>query len=543
MSERALTGWRRLSFDAKVVGAVAIANWVLLFGKHYSVQATSDAPLWQLFPGIWAAVFLAGCGLLAFAYPVRDLLPGAAFGRRGRVLHLAAIVATFVVLPTIASIVLRETGKPYTYVHDGAIMVEEAARKLLGGANPYVADYLDTPLFYWPMINNPALYHFTYYPLLFLVTAPFVFVFDRIGLFWDQRYLYLPAYLIALALVPLLVPAAATAKTPIPDPSGAVPSDPDRSLRISDGRPTFERRLALVSLVALDPQLFPFVAEGRNDFFVLVFLFAGIVLLQRERRTVGLLAIAVASAVKLHAALLLPFVLAYLVATRRPRSLREAWDAAWYPAWPAAALLAAVFVPFLLNDFSAFYDDVVAYNAGGAAWSYPISGMGFSAILLAGGVIEFPQQEFPFAAFQLAAAVPLAAWSLRALWRRPSIARMLGGYALTLLAFLFFARYFHGNYLGHILAVAAPILFLVERPWPGWRRRTAVEVEGAVPPTMPAPAVSPIAGPLAAVTPIAAPLVAVRPIAALTVPLGPVAVVVESAEEMEEAASAGAGAE
>lgn len=458
LSEGVLGLWRRLSFDAKVVSAVAIANWVLLFGKHYSVQATSDAPLWQLFPGIWAAVFLVACGALAFAYPVRDLAQGAAFGRRGRMLHLAAIVVTFVVLPTIASIVLRETGKPYTYVHDGAILVEEAARKLLGGANPYVADYLDTPLFYWPMINNPALYHFTYFPLLFLVTAPFVWVFDRLGLFWDQRYLYLPAYLLALALLPLLVPAATTAKA------------------------TFERRLALVSLVALDPQLFPFVAEGRNDSFILVFVFAGVALLQRERRTLGLLAIAVASAVKLHAGLLLPFALVYLVATRRPRSLREALDAAVRPAWPAAALLAAVFVPFVLNDFAAFYDDVVSYNAGGAAWSYPISGMGFSAILLAGGIIEFPQQEFPFAAFQLAAAAPLAAWSLRALWARPSIAMMLGGYALTLLAFLFFARYFHGNYLGYIAAVAAPVLFLVEQPRPGWRRT----VVGG-PTTMPPP--------------------------------------------------------
>src|SRR6202158_6578048 len=43
---------------------------------------------------------------------------------------------------------------------------------------------------------------------------------------------------------------------------------------------------------------------------------------------------------------------------------------------------------------------------------------------------------------------------------RPTLATLLTGYALTLLAFLFFGRYFQGNYLGYILAVATPVLFL-----------------------------------------------------------------------------------
>src|SRR5205814_141946 len=241
-------------------------------------------------------------------------------------LHLAAIIATFVIIPTLASIVLRETGKPYTYIHDGALMVEEASRKLLAGMNPYVADYLDTPMFFWPMINNPALYHLTYFPFMFLVSAPFVWFFDHFGFIWDQRYLYLPAYVGTLALVPFLV-------------RGAAP------------------RLAMTAAIALNPQLFPFVVEGRNDFFVLLFLL------------------------------------------------------------------------------------------GGAAWTYPISGMGFSAILLGLGLIPYRQADFPFAAIEIAIATPIAAWWFIRLWQRPTIATLLAGYALTLLAFLFFGRYFQGNYL------------------------------------------------------------------------------------------------
>lgn len=437
-----LGAWRDLSLDAKVVGALGVANAALLVANHTTVQATADAPLWRLFPGPAGPLWLALCVALAAAYPYRDRRHGLGFGARGRWLHLAGIIVLFAVVPAVASIVLRETGRPFTYVHDGAIMVEEAARKLLAGHNPYVTDYLDTPLYYWPMVNNPALYHLTYFPFLFLVTTPFVWLFDRIGLFWDQRYLYLPAYLATLAILPALVP-----RTP--------------------------GRLALVALVGLNPQLFPFVVEGRNDFFVLVFLFGGLVLLQRDRRALGALAIAVAGAVKLHALFLLPFLVVYFVAhpapgRSRPRDLRGVWSALWRPLAPAAAFLAVTFLPFLAWDFAAFYDDVVRYNAGGAAWSYPISGMGFSALLLALGVIPNPQADFPFALVEAFVATPIALYFVVRLWRSPSLPLMLGGYALTLLAFLFFGRYFQGNYLGYILAVASPIPFLMRTAGARW---------------------------------------------------------------------------
>lgn len=425
----ALQGWRDLSLDAKVVSALGTANWLLLFANHTTVAATRDVPLWQLFPFGADIAFLIASGVLPIAYALRDHHSRAAFTSRQRAFHVASILAVFVLVPTLASIVLRETGKPYTYIHDGALMIEWAARKLLLGQNPYVADYLDTPLYYWPMVNNPALYHLTYFPFLFLVTTPFVWLFDKVGLFWDQRYLYAPAYVATLAVVPLL------------------------ARRI-------DHRLALVALIGLNPQLFPFVVEGRNDFFVLLFLFAGIVLLQRDRRTLGPLAIAFAAAVKLHAVFIMPFVAVWLVATRRPRTAREAWDALWHPLWPATLFLAITFLPFLINDFGAFYDDVVNYNAGGAAWTYPISGMGFSAILLALGVIPFRQADFPFAVIELAVATPIALWWMWRLWKQPTLATLLTGYALTLLAFLFFGRYFQGNYLGYILAVATPVLFL-----------------------------------------------------------------------------------
>ena len=470
----ALSAWRDLSLDAKVVALFGIGNWVLLFANHTTVAATRDVPLWQLFPPGADVVFLVLCGALAFAYPFRDHRGRGSFTNRARVAHLAAIIAAFVIVPTLASIVLRETGKPYTYIHDGALMVEEASRKLLAGMNPYVADYLDTPMFFWPMINNPALYHLTYFPFMFLVTAPFVWLFDHIGAVWDQRYLYLPAYVGTLALVPLMVRGAA-------------------------------QRLAMTAALALNPQLFPFVVEGRNDFFVLVFLFAGVVLLMRERRTISSLAFAAAGAAKLHALVFLPFVAVYLVATKRPRSVRDA-IVAMQPTWPAAVFLLATFVPFLVNNFGAFYDDVVRYNAGGAAWTYPISGMGFSALLLSLGVIPYRQADFPFAAIEIAVAAPIAAWWLIRLWRQPTIATLLAGYALTLLAFLFFGRYFQGNYLGFIAAVFTPVPFLAAGT-ARTRARRGRHSPRLVGPLAPGPARGPVTAPHSSRQPASAPSV------------------------------------
>jgi hypothetical protein len=461
------SAWRDLSLDAKVVAVFGVGNWFLLFANHTTVAATHDVPLWQLFPPGADVVFLIVCGTLAFAYPFRDHRARGSFTTRARVAHLAAIIATFVIIPTLASIILRETGKPYTYIHDGALMVEEASRKFLDGMNPYVADYLDTPMFFWPMINNPALYHLTYFPFMFLVTGPFVWFFDHFGFVWDQRYLYFPAYIGTLALVPFIVEGGA-------------------------------RRLAMTAAIAINPQLFPFVVEGRNDFFVLLFLFAGLALLMRERRTISSLAFAAAGAAKLHALIFLPFVAVYLIATKRPRNLREA-VAALVPTWPAALFLLATFVPFLANNFGAFYDDVVSYNAGGAAWTYPISGMGFSAILLALGLISYRQADFPFAAIEIAVAAPIAVWWFIRLWQRPTIATLLAGYALTLLAFLFFGRYFQGNYLGFIAAVFTPVPFLAARA----TRRVPRRVRRPVPTvTTPPPSRQPAPAPLQAPAPM-----------------------------------------
>src|SRR2546428_8519567 len=102
--------------------------------------------------------------------------------------------------------------------------------------NRSVRYYQHQPVFYWPKINNPALYHLTYFPFMFLVTVPFVWLFDHVGIFWDQRYLYLPAYVATLCLIPFLIPRRCERTHP---------------LGVHDGDK--RARLALTAIVALNP--------------------------------------------------------------------------------------------------------------------------------------------------------------------------------------------------------------------------------------------------------------------------------------------------
>jgi len=72
----ALSAWRDLSLDARVVALFGVGNWFLLFANHTTVAATHDVPLWQLFPPGADVAFLIACGSLLWselAFPERFL--------------------------------------------------------------------------------------------------------------------------------------------------------------------------------------------------------------------------------------------------------------------------------------------------------------------------------------------------------------------------------------------------------------------------------------------------------------------------------------
>jgi Glycosyltransferase family 87 len=379
--------------------------------------------------GLYLALDVLGQPLLAHGTGARRLF----YGGKGAV--LAAIVGLVLIWPTCHLIALRHVNGPATYVHDTSINVEEATKFLLAGKDPYSQTYFHTPLaqFGWhsePKYGygpNPALWWTDTFPGQELVTVPFLLA-SRATLGWfDERFIYLLCFGIAVLLL----------------------------LRLA---PTPPRRLALVAAVALNPWWVPTFIYGQNDILVLAEILAVLVFSLRGRWRLALLALAIGCATKQTTLLLVPFYLWWLALRLGPSWPLRLERLALLLPWLVAPFVLMV-GPFAAWDWRGFYNGNFAYVAGTVPHSYPIQGydaVGAASFVLWSGRVVGPNAYFPFWALELGAALPLAALLLRRMRPSTPATVMLGAYATVLFPIFYFSRFFHQSYAAYTIA-----LFLV----------------------------------------------------------------------------------
>ena len=199
-------------------------------------------------PGDPVGLVLVALSLgLLLLYLLLDLLLHDPWRSRVKALILAGLLATVVFLPMTKLILLRQGSGPASYTHDGGVIQTEATiRYLFEGKNPYVEDYINTPMAEWGISRyRTALYHYPYLPWTFLGSAPFYALGQALG-FYDQRLVYALLWIVALALVPRLTHGA-------------------------------QRKLALVALLGLNPIMGLDVIFGQNDMFVLSWIVLSLV--------------------------------------------------------------------------------------------------------------------------------------------------------------------------------------------------------------------------------------------------------------------------
>ncbi|HEM61660.1 MAG TPA: DUF2029 domain-containing protein, partial [Chloroflexi bacterium] len=330
-------------------------------------------------------------------------------------------VFLIVILPALSGMLLRRSTAPWLYVHDGAIQIEESIKLLLRGENPYTEDYLDTPLAEWdyafePPDVNPALYHNAYLPFIFIFSTPVYATTMRLIGWYDQRLVYLLLFLGASWLY------TAHARSPT-------------------------RRLSLLAVFGLNFFGVSYVVWGGNDIFVLFWLIACTYLLRQDRITLAAVCLGLACASKQTAWLFAPLFLTYAWRTERQAG---PW-AFVRTVCPVVLVPLVVILPFVLWDAASFVDDTYLYLTGGTAYSYPMTGLGFGSLLLTLGLVEDEHAFFPFLLLQLATCAPLLTFLLRIQWCRASVRVCWQGYALLLLFFTFFSRFFADFYLGTIV--------------------------------------------------------------------------------------------
>ena len=396
--------------------------------------------LWTLrdHVGVWVA---AACtaGVLALLGMI-VLVDGRWRLKLGAITSLGALTA---IGPTLNAVVER-TRVGLTMEHDGLLQIESAIDRLLNGQPIYGVDWSNTPMarISWDITAgpNPALHHLAYLPLTVLVGVPFRVLTRALGLPFDYRMV-----LIGFALVGLLAIVA-------------LPIAPDR-------------RFMVITVLFVSPLVTLYLWSGRTDIEFLALVLLSLVLLSRGHPIPAALALGTAVALKPFAALAVPFLLLVLVIRWRTRRSRQEVGLSL----GALALAPVVTIlPFLLVNPAAFWTDVVLYTSGGVGDAYPIVGYGFGEFLYQAHLVAHRTDSAPFGAFQLLALAPVLWLTGRAFLRRPSLGRWMAGYALSLLAFTFFARFFNDNYVAVIIT-----LLLCIRPL-GDRRLEQPPVLGAL---------------------------------------------------------------
>jgi hypothetical protein len=276
---------------------------------------------------------------------------------------------------------------------------------------------------------NPALHHLAYFPLTVLAGVPVRFLARALGVPFDYRIV-----LIGFAILGLLAIVA-------------LPIAPDR-------------RVMVITALFVSPLITLYLWSGRTDIEFLAVMMLSLALLSRAHPVAAALVLGIAVALKPFAALAVPFLLLLLFIRWRARPSRNEVVLS-----VAALALAPVvtILPFFLANPSAFWTDVVLYTSGGVRDAYPIVGYGFGELLYQVHLVAHRTDSAPFGIFQLLALAPVLWLTGRAFLRRPSLGRWMAGYALCLLAFTFFARFFNDNYVAVVITLLACIRPLGDR--------------------------------------------------------------------------------
>jgi hypothetical protein len=388
-------------------------------------------------------------GLLAI-YLLVDILSQDDRPELAHRLKLSLIYSIIILLifgKTVLLINLRHLRGPVSYAHDGGVIQTEVTIDyFLQGLNPYVEDYVDTPMADWGYAEyRTALYHYPYLPWTFIFSAPF-YLLSRYLIGWfDQRMVYLALFALILILTPRLV----------------------RS------RP--EQRIAL-ALIGLNPILGVSIIFGENDPFVLAWIVLALWLLQSgqarddgRRLWLGSAAFALACASKPTAWFLAPFWLLYLLRGRCSPDLippLNAWRGhlvtLWRRAWSLPVVTFLVTGPWLIWQPAAMLDDVWRWSSGQGSTGYQIWGWGASNYVLGLGLVSDRFDYWPFMIPGALVTIPLLYILLRQQAHSNTMRMLLYGYVALLLPFFYLSRFLQPNYLGYMLALLTLALTITE---------------------------------------------------------------------------------
>jgi Glycosyltransferase family 87 len=339
---------------------------------------------------------------------------------RLKVVLIGLILIGTVVIPVSWEMLCRAQTKPHLHAHDGGVIqTEEAIRMVLSGRNPYRETYHDTSMRAYARDDlDPPLFHWPYLPFYLAAGIPFFTLSHSLFHWFDMRVMYIVFYFLSIGLL---------------------------WYNIRDR----DNRLGAVILFGLNPFLVPFLVEGRNDIVPLTLIMTAVFAAGKGKDRTAVFFTALACCTKQFAWLFIPFIAVYLKCFQRKGFWKRRLKLAPWFILPVILLI----VPFLIWDFHAFWDDIIAFNAGNTEVNYLIGGTpgyGAANYLLTWGIVATRMQYYPFWIWQCLGGIPLFFFIIRRVQKHPNVPTVMTGYALVLLVLVFLSRLTHDNYLGFI---------------------------------------------------------------------------------------------
>ena len=332
--------------------------------------------------------------------------------RRLAALGSALAVGVLYAVPIVGGIVRWHIVPSGTLIGDGAYQMQLSRDVLMRGVDPYGFNYDGTGMERAPWgqpFPNPALHHLDYWPGTVVLPLPFQAAFHAVFGWWDERVWLLLAAAATWALLTWLAPG----------PVG--------------------RMAAAVFFLLPGHSLLAVL--GDNDLPMVALLLGATLAIGRRHWLVAGLLLGLAIATKQTALVAVPVLATYAIT--QGIDLRAFFRTAGL----AIAVVAVLFAPFLVWNAPAFVNDTILFNFGGGSETYPIQGIGLSALLLRAGIIHGARDGFPFLFVQVP--LVLTAWLLG--WRWLQRHRLFGDAILftgiALFAFLFANRFAQPTYL------------------------------------------------------------------------------------------------
>lgn len=356
-----------------------------------------------------------------------------------------------ILLPSMHEIYLRQNEGLHTHGHDGGVIQTlEATQAVYLGQNPYEYDYSVSPMKIWgdPKSwitlgypdGNPALQHVPYSPLSFLIHIPFEGLSNVLFGFYDPRMLYLLA-LILCAYV---------------------------AIRIA---PTVELKMATSVLLLFNPLVPLLSGYGVNDSILLFFLTLTMYGLVYHKQRLVMVALACAVSTKIIAIFFVPFVfMYYILQDSKKLSVSAITDWVQQRNNKQALTIFSVLVfmlnaPFIAWNPGAFYDDVIAFNNGTSAISYPIrgdGGYGFASLVLYFGLVDSVRDYFPFGIVQAAVIFVFGISMTKTVMKHKSAAYAFFAGLVVMIGFMYVSRFWHKNYFVYPIVMGWVVYLTLE---------------------------------------------------------------------------------